>query len=69
MIRVELTVYYELLKIERQLASYALRERKKVDYQNKLPLPRARRNKHASRIYPIEFVEEKDEQCLIHSIR
>ena len=42
MIRVELTVYYELLKIERQLASYVLRERKEVDYQNKLPLPRAR---------------------------
>ena len=37
------------------IASYALRERKEVDYQNKLPLPRARRNKQA-RIYPIEVV-------------
>ena len=48
------------------VASYALRERKEIDYWNKLPLPRARRNKHA-RICPIEVVEEKDEQYVSYT--
>ena len=48
--------------------SYTLRERKDVNYNTKLPLPRATRTRKDEKIYPIEIVESKDDDVLIHYV-